>query len=98
VIAYLHLARLMDRPDVVGQAFNFSNELQVSVLKLVNLILQVMNCQDLKPEIRNEASNEIEHQYLSARKAHEILAWQPRYDLTKGLEETVRWYKNYLPY
>ena len=55
VIAYLHLARLMDRPGVVGQAFNFSNELQVSVLELVNLILQVMNCRDLKPEIRTKS-------------------------------------------
>lgn len=95
-IAYLHLARLMNNPNVVGEAFNFSNEIQLTVLDLVKLILKVMKREDLEPDIRNEASNEIKHQYLSARKAHETLGWQPRYELAKALNETVEWYKKYL--
>jgi CDP-glucose 4,6-dehydratase len=86
----------MDRKNVVGEAFNFSNELQVSVLDLVGLILDVMKCQGFEPDVRNEATNEIKHQYLSARKAREILDWRPRYDLVQGLGETVNWYRNYL--
>ena len=51
-----------------GEAFNFSNELQVTVLDLVRQILRLMGS-DLEPDVRNEASNEIRHQYLSAAKA-----------------------------
>src|SRR6266851_5687591 len=52
-------------PDLRGQAFNFSNEIQVTVLELVERLLALMNS-TLEPVIRNEATNEIRHQYLSA--------------------------------
>ena len=64
--AYLHLAECMAlKPEVVGHAFNFSNEIQVTVLDLVGRILRAMNS-TLEPDVRCEASNEIKHQYLSA--------------------------------
>src|SRR5262249_19013318 len=41
--AYLHLAECMtSRPEVIGQAFNFSTEIQVTVLELTHLILEQM--------------------------------------------------------
>src|SRR5262249_55837429 len=64
--AYMLLAEEVHcRPDLHGAAFNFSNEAQITVLDLVNSILRAMNC-SLEPDIRNEASNEIHRQYLSA--------------------------------
>ncbi len=64
--AYLHLAECMtSSPEVIGHAFNFSTEIQVSVLDLTRLILDLMGS-DLQPEVRCEARNEIKHQYLSA--------------------------------
>jgi CDP-glucose 4,6-dehydratase len=93
--AYLHLAECMARqPEVVGQAFNFSNEIQVTVLELVSRILQHMHS-TLEPDVRGEASNEIRHQYLSAAKARRMLAWTPRYTLDVALQETVAWYREY---
>jgi CDP-glucose 4,6-dehydratase len=86
-----HLAR--DR-GLAGEAFNFSNEIQVTVLDLVERILRVMNS-DLRPEIRNEATNEIRHQYLSAAKARQRLRWGPLFDLESGLARSVAWYKEY---
>ena len=83
--AYLHLAECMARqPEVVGQAFNFSNEIQVTVLELVSRILRLMHS-PLQPEVRGEASNEIKHQYLSAAKARRMLGWNPRYTLDVAL-------------
>ena len=78
-----------------GQAFNFSNEIQVTVEQLVEQILKLMNS-DLKPEIRNEASNEIRHQYLSAAKAARMLAWRPLFSLEEGLKKTISWYEDFL--
>jgi CDP-glucose 4,6-dehydratase len=93
--AYLHLAECLDRqPEVAGQAFNFSTEIQVSVLEIVERILRLMNS-PLQPDVRGEATNEIKHQYLSAAKARRLLAWQPRYSLEQGLQETITWYRDY---
>ena len=94
--AYMLLAeRMADTPGLRGEAFNFSNELQVTVLALTRKILAVMGS-DLEPEIRNEASNEIKHQYLSAAKARRMLDWEPLYTLDGALEKTVEWYTKFL--
>ncbi len=95
--AYVLLAELLlTEPDRVrGQAFNFSNEIQVTVAELVNRILEKMNS-SLQPDIRNEASNEIRHQYLSAEGARTRLGWHPLFTLEEGLTRTIAWYRNFL--
>jgi CDP-glucose 4,6-dehydratase len=95
-LAYLHLAEKMGDSKIHGEAFNFSNELQVSVLELTNKILKLMGRADLKPVILNQATNEIKHQYLSANKARELLGWRPAYNLDNALKETVEWYTEFL--
>jgi len=91
--AYMLLAeQLAAHPDIKGQAFNFSNEIQVTVREIVEHILRLMKS-DLKPEIRNEVQNEIRHQYLSAEKARRILNWHPLFKLDEGLTKTIDWYR-----
>lgn len=93
--AYMLLAeKLAQNPALKGQAFNFSNEIQISVLDLVQRISGLMQS-SLEPDVRGEASNEIRHQYLSAAKARSLLGWQPLYDLDEGLRRTVEWYKEF---
>jgi CDP-glucose 4,6-dehydratase len=79
---------------LAGQAFNFSNETQVTVLDLVGRILKAMQS-DLEPDIRNEAVNEIRHQYLSAEKARRQLGWSPLFSLNEGLRMTIDWYRKF---
>jgi len=50
---------------------------------------------DLEPDVRNEVTNEIRCQYLSAAKARQRLGWTPLYSLEQGLNETIRWYEGY---
>jgi CDP-glucose 4,6-dehydratase len=80
----------------VVEAFNFSNELQITVLELVQKILALMDKKDLEPIILNQAKNEIKHQYLSAKKAREMLNWQPQYSIDECLQETIKWYQDFL--
>jgi CDP-glucose 4,6-dehydratase len=92
---YMMLAeKLAEQPDLRGQAFNFSNEIQVTVLELVARITGLMGSA-LLPVVRNEATNEIRHQYLSAKKAHTILNWRPLFTLDHGLLETIAWYRRF---
>jgi len=94
--AYMLLAEAMAKnPDLKGEAFNFSNEIQVTVLELTHKILELMGS-DLKPDVRNEASNEIKHQYLSAAKARRMLDWEPLYTLDGALQQTIDWYTKFL--
>ena len=94
--AYMTLAEALAKcPELGGEAFNFSNELQISVLDLVQQILDQMGS-TLEPDVRNEANNEIRHQYLSAGKARELLGWQPLYTLGDGLSKTITWYREFL--
>ena len=86
---------LAANPDLRGQAFNFSNEIQVTVLALVERLLALMDSK-LEPEVRSEATNEIRHQYLSAAKARETLGWQPLFTLDEGLRRTIDWYEAFL--
>lgn len=96
VNSYLTLAEaLAARRDLAGQAFNFSNEIQVTVLELVRHIVRLMGS-DLEPDIRNEAANEIVQQYLSAAKARAVLGWQPLFSLEQGLALTIAWYRQHL--
>ncbi len=94
--AYMLLAeQLASNPALRGQAFNFSNESQISVLDIVDLILQKMNS-TLRPEVLNQASNEIRHQFLSAERARTVLNWKPRFTLESGLDRTLAWYREFL--
>jgi CDP-glucose 4,6-dehydratase len=92
--AYLMLAEKMAELDVSGEAFNFSNEIQVTVLDLAQKVLKLMKS-NLEPVIQNQAQNEIPHQYLSARKAREKLGWKPLFTLEQGLKRTVEWYREF---
>ena len=95
-LAYMHLAEKMEDSKLHGEAFNFSNELQISVLELTSKILKLMDRPELKPVILNQATNEIKHQYLSAQKAKELLGWKPKYNLDDALKETIAWYTEFL--
>ncbi|MGD0225694.1 MAG: NAD-dependent epimerase/dehydratase family protein [Terriglobia bacterium] len=93
--AYMLLAeRLAADAALRGMAFNFSNEIQVTVLDLVRRILAVMGSA-LEPDIRNEAVNEIRCQCLSAERARRLLQWTPMFSLEEGLRRTIAWYSEF---
>lgn len=93
--AYMLLAEKMaENPALKGEAFNFSNEIQLTVSEIVQKILYLMES-NLTPDIRDEVTNEIRHQYLSAEKARQQLSWFPLFDLETGLQNTIRWYQEF---
>lgn len=96
VAAYLCLAEAMDRPEVCGQAFNFGTSRPLSVLEITQAILRLMQREDLTPDVRNEASGEILHQYLSSDKARTLLNWEPVASIDGGLKATIDWYRDFL--
>ena len=94
--AYTCLAQaLHDREELRGEAFNFSNELQLDVLALAKKILARMGAKQTV-DVRAEARHEIRHQWLSAAKARKTLGWTPQFTLDEGLDRTIAWYREFL--
>jgi CDP-glucose 4,6-dehydratase len=94
--AYMLLAqRMAEDPGLCGQAFNFSNDAPLTVLELVERILEAMDSR-LKPIVLGEARHEIREQTLSSAKARKVLGWRPLLTLNEGLALTVPWYKRHL--
>lgn len=96
VLACLLAAEQADAPAVRGQAFNFGLDQPLTVLELTRAMIAISDYPELEPLILNKASNEIQAQYLDARKAQQLLGWRPRYKLEEGLRQTLAWYRGYL--
>jgi CDP-glucose 4,6-dehydratase len=94
--AYMLLAeQLAANPELRGEAFNFSNEQQTTVLEIVERILLLMDS-NLRPDIQNKARNEIRFQCLNAQKARQVLGWRPLFSVDQGLRCTIEWYGKFL--
>jgi len=96
VAAYLKLAEQIDRPGVIGGAFNFSTEEPVTVNQIVATIQDVMGVHDLPPLVLDTAKAEIKAQALAAGKARDLLGWSAEHGIKDGLHKTVEWYQAYL--
>ncbi len=95
VSAYCTLAEQSTRPEIAGQAFNFSPETSISVVDIVQAVGRVMGV-PVEPVIMNTAKSEILNQTLDSSKAHALLSWSASWSLEDGLRETVEWYRAHL--
>ena len=99
VKAYIALSEMLGEEGggkvTNGEACNFSPDIRVTVLELVELILKLMKS-DLRPVILNEVRGEIKHQYLDSTKAKTILGWKTRWTFEESLLETINWYVDFL--
>jgi CDP-glucose 4,6-dehydratase len=93
--AYRTLARklVQDPQKLRGEAFNFSYELKLTVLEVVEAILHVTGSK-LKPVILNQAKHEIPIQSLDSSKAIRLLNWKPDFGFEEGVKKTVAWYQH----
>lgn len=70
--------------------FNCSN------LGVVDTILQKMGRVDLAPVFEKQWKGEIPHQHIVNDIAKELIDWNPKFNLSAGLDKTIPWYEVYL--
>lgn len=92
--AFLALGESVQKQEVRGQAFNFGTENHYTVLEIVEKLI-ALSGKSLKPEILNQASNEIREQYLDCSKAKKLLGWKSSTSIDSGLKETFKWYADF---
>jgi len=96
VDAYLALASVADRPELVGQAFNFSDGSPMSVRAIYDAVCRETVGDLVEPVVLGGATDEIKDQYLDSSKARELLDWSVEVGLDEGLRRTVPWYRDLL--
>ena len=90
------LDRLFAGADgLAGEAFNFSLEVQISVLELVGKICALMG-RPPRVRVENAAKHEIPDMRLDCGKARAALGWRPGTSLEAGLERTIAFYRAHL--
>lgn len=77
-----------------GSAYNFSLEVQISIVDLIRTILKLSKS-DIEIEIVSNTIHETRDMLLDCGKAKKELNWEPEYSLEKGLLETIEYYKSY---
>jgi UDP-glucose 4-epimerase len=72
---------------------NIGTNRPTSTNELLKLLALVMGVQ-VQPIYQESRAGDIEHSRLDNSLANEVLLWEPRYSLMRGLEETCAFYKN----
>lgn len=94
VSGYIFLLTNFDR--VVGEAYNFSSDDNISVLDLLKKVEKITS-KTITFSIENSARNEIPYQHVDYAKIR-ALGWKPKYSLHRGISETLHWYETYRPF
>ena len=80
----------------IGEEINICTGVEVSIGKLAKIIINKLNPQaKIIVEKRRKRPEDSEVQRLlgSNKKINKLTGWHPDYDLEKGLEETISWFK-----
>jgi len=93
VKAYFMIMNKLKNKNSKTLIYNVGSKDNLSVIKLVNMILSLMNRKDLKPIILNKSKKELKFQKLNDNKIRKELKWKQSITLKKGLNKTINWYK-----
>ena len=82
-------------PKGLGETYNIGTSVETSVNKLVDLIgaIGISSSVEYVPE--RDIDN-IRRRVISVSKIQKELGWYPGYNINKGLDETIKWYKTTL--
>ncbi|WP_075534865.1 NAD-dependent epimerase/dehydratase family protein [Candidatus Pelagibacter communis] len=93
VKAYFMIMNKLKNKNSNTLIYNVGSRDNLSVVKLVNMILTLMNRRDLKPIILNKSKKELKFQKLNDNKIRKELGWKQSITINKALSKTINWYK-----
>ncbi len=87
---------VLNHKEPITEPVNFGSGREVAIVDLANKIVDLCGKKDtLQPVHIAPRMGEVKRLIADATKAKELLGWEPKYDLAKGLSEFVQWYRNY---
>ncbi len=82
-------------PKLHGEPYNFSLEVDVEIIDLVNKIKDKMDANS-RVVVNANARAEIALMRVDSNKARSQLGWVPRFPLDEALSHSIDWYRDYL--
>ena len=96
VDAQLLLAeRLLVDASIRGEAFNFSQEVELEILDIVRRLCELTGYSG-PIEVQSRTQAEIRFMRVDCNKARTVLGWRAMRSLDDALSETVEWYRRHL--
>ena len=101
VIQANHLAALVQDQSAVNQIYNVAYGSRTNLNELFEMIKAIIGKYDksaleIKPVHGPNRAGDIPHSLASIEKARRLLGYKPEYSVRDGLEEAIKWYREYL--
>lgn len=93
--AYVKLAKLDIKYIGENGIFNFGSSNHISVKDLIEKIIKISGKKLKIEKTPQERNKEIESQYVSWKKAKQLLEWEPKTTLDEGLAKAIAWYSKF---
>jgi UDP-glucose 4-epimerase len=77
--------------ELLGQAVNIAYGRGVSINKICDRLLEIMDARELKPIFEDARPGDVSHHYADTTKARTILGFEASIPVDEGLERYVRW-------
>lgn len=87
---------VLNHKEPITEPVNFGGGKEITILDLANMIIEFCNkTGTIKPVHVEPRIAEVKRLIADTTVAKNLLGWEPKYDIKKGLKAFVEWYKNY---
>jgi NAD dependent epimerase/dehydratase len=86
-------------PSVEGETFNLGTGSEVSIGELADTIIELVGRRvriEIDPERMRPEKSEVQRLLSDNQRAKDVLRWEPRVNLYRGLEITIDWIREHL--
>ena len=85
------------RPEAVNTVYNVAYGERTTLNELIALLIKYLSefdsqIKDIRATYGPERAGDVPHSLASIEKARQLLDYDPKYDINKGLKEAVAWY------
>lgn len=77
--------------EAAGKSFNIACGKRITLNGLIDMLNNILNS-DIEPIYSKPRQGDVKHSLADINLAKDILGYEPRYDIEKGLKETVEWF------
>ena len=87
---------VLNHKEKISEPINFGSGKEVSIIDLANMLIELCGKKGaLTPTHAEPRIGEVQRLIADATKVKDLLGWEPKYDLEKGLRQYVEWYTKY---
>jgi nucleoside-diphosphate-sugar epimerase len=79
-------------PKAVGQVFNVGSGKGTTIMELLKVFLKITKFNGKISYTGESWNGDVQRIYADIGKAKKILNWEPKTNLTEGVEKTINWF------